>query len=234
WTCRADGWCDYLSRQWLEYTGRAESEQVGYGWAEQLHPADRNRVQEEWAAAAHRGDSFDTEFQIRRADGLYRWFRTRAVPVRDAAGQIVKWFGSNTDIDDYKAAEQRLRGQIERMALLDRITRGIGERQDPRSVMQAVLRSLENDLPVRFACVLFRDPEQHALTVASVGTQSQQLAQQLGLPEQTSVAIDENGLARCLNGRMVYEPDIAQSRSAFPQRLAEGELGSLVVAPLMV
>jgi PAS domain S-box-containing protein len=104
WTCRPDGHCDFLSRQWVEYTGRPEKEQLGYGWAEQLHPDDRDRVRTEWANATIRGDRFDIEFRIRRADGVFRWFRTRAVPLRDRSGEIVKWFGSNTDFDDYKRA----------------------------------------------------------------------------------------------------------------------------------
>ena len=83
WTCRPDGYCDYLSRQWVDYTGRPADEQLGFGWAEHVHPDDRERVQAEWEAATLRGDLFDVEFRIRRADGVYRWFRTRALPLRD-------------------------------------------------------------------------------------------------------------------------------------------------------
>jgi PAS domain S-box-containing protein len=104
WTCRPDGHCDFLSRQWVEYTGRPAEEQLGYGWAEQVHPEDRERVRSAWAEATVRGKRFDMEFRIRRADGVYRWFKTRALPLRDAAGEIVKWFGSNTDVDDYQRA----------------------------------------------------------------------------------------------------------------------------------
>jgi PAS domain S-box-containing protein len=108
WTCRPDGWCDYLSRQWLEYTGREHGSQVGYGWAEQLHPEDRQRAEREWASASVQGRCFDIEFRIRRHDGVYRWFKTRAVPLRNEAGEIVKWFGSNTDFEDLKQSEARL------------------------------------------------------------------------------------------------------------------------------
>jgi PAS domain S-box-containing protein len=104
WTCRPDGYCDFLSRQWVEYTGRSAEQQLGYGWAEALHPDDRDRARDEWAKATERGDRFDSEFRIRRADGRYRWFKTRGLPLRNASGEIVKWFGSNTDFDDYKRA----------------------------------------------------------------------------------------------------------------------------------
>jgi PAS domain S-box-containing protein len=109
WTCRPDGYCDYLSRQWVEYTGRPAEEQLGSGWAEQLHPEDRDRVQAEWAEATIRGGMFDVEFRIRRADGVYRWFKTRAVPLRDDSGTVRKWFGSNTDVEDYRQALDDLR-----------------------------------------------------------------------------------------------------------------------------
>ena len=92
WTCAPDGYCDYLSRQWVEYTGRPAEEQLGSGWAEHVHPDDRAFVQQEWAAATARGDLLDVEFRIRRFDGVYRWFKTRAMPLRDAEGKIVKWF----------------------------------------------------------------------------------------------------------------------------------------------
>ena len=109
WTCRPDGYCDYLSRQWVEYTGRAAEQQLGARWAEQLHPDDREPVRTAWTAATASGDIFDMEFRIRRADGVYRWFKTRAVPLRDEAGAIVKWFGSNTDVEDLKHAIDNLR-----------------------------------------------------------------------------------------------------------------------------
>jgi PAS domain S-box-containing protein len=109
WTCRGDGTCDYLSPQWIAYTGVSESRQLGYGWLEQLHPDDQQQVRREWGAVAESGVSFDLAFRIRRHDGAYRWFKTRATPLRDATGSIVKWFGSNTDIQDLRDAEDALR-----------------------------------------------------------------------------------------------------------------------------
>jgi PAS domain S-box-containing protein len=109
WTCRADGPCDYLSPRWVDYTGIPEADQLGYRWLEQLHPDDRERVIAEWGEVAPRGGVFDIEFRIRRADGAYRWFRARAIPFRDADGRVVKWFGSNSDIDDYKRVHEALR-----------------------------------------------------------------------------------------------------------------------------
>jgi PAS domain S-box-containing protein len=234
WTCTPNGECDYLSRQWAEYTGRPAEEQLGYGWADHLHPDDRARVEAAWTAATTQGDTFDLEFRIRRGDGVYRWFKTRAVPLRDPAGQITKWFGSNTDIEDHKRAERRLRAQLERLSLLDRITRAIGERQDLHSVFEAVARNLEEDLAIDFGCLSLYDPDSDALTVTAVGARSAPLAGQLGLREQVRVPIDQNGLSRCLRGQLVYEPDVGVVPFPFARRLAAGGLRSLVAAPLVI
>ncbi len=108
WTCLASGPCDYLSPQWVQYTGIPEADQLGYGWLSQLHPDDRERVKMEWAATVGNGVAFDIEFRIRRVDGVHRWFRTRAIPLRDSSGTLVKWYGSNADVDDYKQAQAAL------------------------------------------------------------------------------------------------------------------------------
>jgi len=234
WTARADGSWDYLSRQWLEYTGRTGQEQLGAGWLEQVHAADRERARNEWAGTVARGDSLDTELRIRRYDGVHRWFRARAVPLRDRTGGISKWFGSSTDIEDYKLAEQRQRTQLERMDLLDRTTRAIGDRQDPRRVLQVILRHLENDLQIDFGCVCLQEAAPASLVIACVESRSRPLATQLGLAEQSRIDIEGNGLARCLRGQLVYEPDLRASVTDFSQRLAQGGLGCMVIAPLIV
>jgi PAS domain S-box-containing protein len=128
WTCRADGPCDYLSPQWVAYTGRPDADQLGYGWLDQVHPDDRARVTAEWSAVAPAGAVFDIEFRIRRHDGVYRWFKTRATPLRDATGAIVKWFGSNTDIQDLRDAQDALRvANRELEARVAERTRELGE-----------------------------------------------------------------------------------------------------------
>lgn len=234
WTCLPEGPCDYLSRQWVEYTGRLASEQLGYGWADHLHPDDRPRVEAEWAKATKRGDRFDIEFRIRRADGVYRWFKTRALPLRDDSGKIVKWFGSNTDWDDQKHAEERLHTQLGRMHLLDHITRAIGQRQDLRSIFQVVIRNLEESLPVDFGCICLYEAEPEKLRVSCVGQRSAGLASDLGIADDVAIDVDPNGLSRCVRGTLVYERDTSSIAFPFPQRLTRAGLRALVAAPLLV
>jgi two-component system CheB/CheR fusion protein len=104
WGCRPDGSCDYLSHQWLEYTGVNEQEQLGFAWLDRLHPEDRDRARDEWKAAVRSGTSLNTELRIRSEDGSYRWFKSRSVPIRDGHGVLVKWYGTHTDVDDLKMA----------------------------------------------------------------------------------------------------------------------------------
>jgi PAS domain S-box-containing protein len=136
------------------------------------------------------------------------------------------------DITERKQAERRIRGQLEHLNLLDHITRAIGERQDLRSIFQVVVRSLEDSLPIDFGCVCLHDQPANALRVTCVGVKSEALAHELTIDEKVVIGIDDNGLGRCVKGRLVYEPDIGEVRFPFPERLARGGLRSLVMAPL--
>ena len=109
WTCHADGRCDYLSRQWVEYTGIPEAEQLGMGWLRFIHPDDRERTLATWRAAVEDRGIYDLEYRLRRFDGVYRWFKTRGTTIRDDQDNIVRWFGTCTDIEDQKQAEEALR-----------------------------------------------------------------------------------------------------------------------------
>lgn len=106
WTARQDGNCDYLSKQWCDYTGVPEAPQLGSGWMDVVHPDDRERLDARWSIAVDQASPFDIDFRIRSASGEYRWFKTRGVPVRNEQGQITHWVGSNTDIEDAKRAEE--------------------------------------------------------------------------------------------------------------------------------
>ena len=235
YTCLRDGHCDYLSRQWLDYTGRSEAQQLGNGWMEQIHNDDRAKVQTEWTRVIASGDTFDITCRIRRFDGVFRWFKTRAVPLRDPAGRILKWFGSHTDIEESVVARNRLEVQLERMHLLDRTTHAIGSQQhESRKVFEVVLSSLEENLGVDFCCVTTYQSEPEQLAVGAVGNRSVVVAREIGLVEQATIDIDPGSLARCVHGELVYEPDVSGSRLPLPARLATGGLRSFVAAPLMI
>lgn len=108
WTTDGAGLCDYLSPQWVTYTGIPEAEQLGYGWLDRVHPGDRDRVQADWMAAVDAA-IFSSRVRIRRSDGAYRWFLNHAVPEFDEAGQVVRWYGSSTDIHELRQSRDELR-----------------------------------------------------------------------------------------------------------------------------
>src|SRR6201997_1232075 len=107
WIARTDGSNEFGNRRWQEYTGLSHERTVGSGWQDAVHPTDLKRHWEKWCASLASGEPFENEVRYRRAaDGQYRWFLSRAVPLRDEHGKIFKWYGVSTDIDDRKRAEQ--------------------------------------------------------------------------------------------------------------------------------
>lgn len=105
WTARPDGYIDFYNRRWYEYTGTTFETMQGWGW-EQVHdPSLLPLVVERWKHSLSTGEPFEMEFTLKGADGIPRWFLTRVSPSRDASGNIVRWVGTNTNIDDIKAAQ---------------------------------------------------------------------------------------------------------------------------------
>jgi len=108
WTSLPDGSKEYLNKPWYEYTGLALEQGKGWGWKVVVHPDDLDRLVREWLALLHAPKAGELETRIRRYDGEYRWFLIRVVPQFDAEGNVVRWFGSDTDIEDRKRAEKKL------------------------------------------------------------------------------------------------------------------------------
>ncbi|NJM17815.1 MAG: PAS domain S-box protein [Richelia sp. SL_2_1] len=107
WTSRPDGFTDYYNQRWFNYTGMTLEQTQGRGWEPVLHPDDLQKCIDVWSESLRTGNSYHIEYRFRRAsDGEYRWFLGRAVPLRNENGQIVKWFGSCTDIQDQKCAQE--------------------------------------------------------------------------------------------------------------------------------
>jgi signal transduction histidine kinase len=140
----------------------------------------------------------------------------------------------NQMLTQIQQADGKLHAQLGRLSLLQHITRATGERQDLASIFQVVLLSLEENLPIDFGCFLLHDAVAKSLAVGALGSAGRVFADKLGLAAQSQVAIDPNGLSRCVAGQLVYEPDVLQVHSPFPQRLAKAGLRSVVFAPLVV
>lgn len=109
WSARPDGHFDYFNRRWREFTGLSSEEPLGHGWHAAIHPDDLSDVLEEWRRSLETGQPYEREHRIRSAAGGYEWFLTRAIPIQDLSSQIVRWFGTSTNIDAQKKAEEALR-----------------------------------------------------------------------------------------------------------------------------
>jgi|GEM_PF-166280 len=105
WANDAAGKAIYFNQRWYDYSGLSYEQSAGPGWQVIVHPDDAPASRERWQQALAAGTVFDTEYRLRRADGVYRWFLGRNVPLRDEAGRIIGWFGSATDIEELKQAE---------------------------------------------------------------------------------------------------------------------------------
>ncbi|HUG98099.1 MAG TPA: EAL domain-containing protein, partial [Gammaproteobacteria bacterium] len=105
WITRPDGGNIYFNQQWMDYTGLTLEESSGHGWRKPFHPDDQQRAWDAWQLATATNGIYSIEGRLRRTDGIYRWWLVRGVPLQDAAGNILKWFGTCTDIHDLKVAE---------------------------------------------------------------------------------------------------------------------------------
>lgn len=116
WITRPDGWHVHFNQQWMDFTGLTLEESLGDGWNPPFHPEDRGRAAARWEEATRTGEPYEIEYRLRRHDGVYHWMLGRAMPLRDASGAIVRWFGTCTDIEDVKRAESRVEAQAELLA----------------------------------------------------------------------------------------------------------------------
>jgi PAS domain S-box-containing protein len=108
WITRPDGWNMYFNQRWMEYTGLTLDESRGHGWQKPFHPDDQSRARDAWNHAVETTSVYSLEARLRRADGNYRWWLVRGVPICDDTGAVTKWIGTCTDIHELKLAEVEL------------------------------------------------------------------------------------------------------------------------------
>ena len=109
WVANAVGEVTYLNSRWYDFTGLTEEQSLGYAWTSAVHPEDIDRVAEAWQHSLSAKSAYATEFRFRGADGAFRWIMARALPVCDNEGNVLRWFGNATDIDEAKRTENDLR-----------------------------------------------------------------------------------------------------------------------------
>src|SRR6266852_4604803 len=154
-TALPDGSLDFFNRRWLEYVGLSLEEIRGWKWTASIHPEDVERFVEKWRASVESGEPFEAESRVRRADGEYRWFLHRKVPLRDEVGTIVKWFGSSVEIEDRTRAEDRLRDSMSERARLSAVRAEIGmalaRKDDLSGILHTCTEAMVRHLDAAFA-----------------------------------------------------------------------------------
>lgn len=160
WTALANGYVDFVNRHWEEYTGLSTEKTIGSGWETAVHPEDLERHSDGWRASLASGQPFESEARFRRAvDGQYRWFVNRAVPLRDGRGNVIKWYGNSTDIEDRKRAErlQADLAHVNRVNTLGELTTSLAH--DIKQPIGAAVTNAE-------ACARFLDRDQPDISEA--------------------------------------------------------------------
>jgi PAS domain S-box-containing protein len=137
WMAQADGAIVWFNERWFDYTGTTPDQVVGWGWQSTCEPTVLPALMERWQGTVRSGDPFEMEYPIRGADGKYRWFLTRVNPVRDRHGRVVRWFGTNTDVDQVKRAEQALRDESHVLELLNSTGSALASTRDLHSLLQS-------------------------------------------------------------------------------------------------
>jgi len=151
WSARSDGSADFFNQRWLDYTGLSTEQAHDWGWTVALHPDDVNGLVDYWRSVLTSGAPGEMEARLRRFDGVYRWFLFRATPSFDNDGEVVKWFGTNTDIEDRKRAECLLAGEN---LVLEMTAKG----NPLEAILEALCRVVEQTASGCLCSVLLFDP----------------------------------------------------------------------------
>jgi PAS domain S-box-containing protein len=240
YTCGPDGLADYINRRWYEYSGTSMEQPIAKLWADVIHPDDREATKLRWQESVKAGLLFDAEYRLRRKDGQYRWHLSRAIPVRDESGQIVKWIGTSTDIHDRKEAEaereellareQLARAEVEHAAESIRRLQAITDSTLGRFALEALLREMlgrvRELLEADFAVILLLTEDGRSLAVrAAIGAEEETMGLRVPIGE---------GIAGSIATRRApaIVEDVAAVNVVNP--ILRQRVHSLIGAPLMV
>lgn len=213
WAAGPDGACQYYSTQWTEYTGAKESEILGWEWMQLMHPDDKETMLQVWAGAVDGRRPYDVEFRIRSRDGVYGWFKTRGTPKCDSNGNIVRWFGTCTDITNQKRAEEALkRSEQELLEARTDLEAKVADRTAERMRAQEALRTAQAELA-------------YVTRISTIGEMAASIAHEINQPLTAVVA---NGSA-CLRWLAADPPNMAEARLAVERIIKDGNRAGDVI-----
>jgi PAS domain S-box-containing protein len=170
WSALPDGSIDFVNQRWLEYTGLSLKEGLGWGAKVAIHPEDVPTVMDAWRRAVASGEPFEKEARFRRADGKYRWFLVRAVPLRDELGSVVKWYGTSIDIEDRKQVEQMRTAQACQASVRADVSAAFSKPVSLRATLHECVEAIVRHIDAAFARIWTLNKDQETLELqASAG-----------------------------------------------------------------
>jgi PAS domain S-box-containing protein len=161
WMAQPDGTTTWFNERWYAYTGLPAGQSSANPWEQVLDPEVLPAVMEHWHECVRTGEPFEMEFPIRGDDGKYRWFLTRVNAVRDRHGQVVRWVGTNTDVDEVKRAEQALREESHVLELLNSTGSALASTRDLRSLLQTATDAAAGIAGARFGAFFYHGEAGH-------------------------------------------------------------------------
>ncbi len=236
WITRPDGAVVYINQRWMDYTGLALEESLGHGWSKPFHPDDQPRAEKAWQHATVTGTDYTIESRLRRADGIFRWWLMRGGPVRDAAGTIIKWFGTCTDIHDLKIAGIEISRSNQALHMLGRCNEAVIRAEEEVSLLRSICQIATDVGSFRMAWVGYvQDDETGAIAPqAHAGVEDGYLAG-IRVSSAKDDATGEGPAGQCIrSGQPVVVPDVSQWEAFDPWReraRARGYRG-VIVLPL--
>jgi diguanylate cyclase (GGDEF)-like protein/PAS domain S-box-containing protein len=236
WVTRPDGGNAYFNQRWVDYTGLSLEESLGAGWLKPFHPDDRQQAFTAWQTTTATAGNFSVESRLRRSDGAYRWWLHRGAPQKDSAGNMLKWFGTSTDIHDLKTAEIKISRLNRVHAVLSGINSLIVRVGDRKELFREACRIAVEAGGFRMSMMCVVDRRAMTITpVASTGMDPALFAMvegALGSPDAMkqnvcTIAVREK--------RAVVAHDMMSDPSVvFAKRYAELGVRSVAVFPVMV
>ena len=155
WIANFDGAMTWYNERWYEYTGASPEQAIGSGWHAVYDPSCVEQMLKRWEQSLRSGQPFEMEFPIRGADGHFRWFLTRANPVRDSAGRLLRWFGTSTDVDQVKRVQEALRDETNILELLNSTGTALAGTLDLRALLQEVSDAATRISGARFGAFFY-------------------------------------------------------------------------------
>jgi PAS domain S-box-containing protein len=189
WMAQADGAIVWFNKRWYEYTGTTPEQVVGWGWQSTHDPEVLPQMLARWNESIRSGNPFEMEYPIRGADGQYRWFLTRVNAVRDRLGHVVRWFGTNTDVDQVKRVQQALRDESNVLELLNSTGTALASQRDLRSLLQTVIDATTGVSGARFGAFFYhgRDSDGDLFTMYTLSGAAPEQFERFGMPHATAL-----------------------------------------------